>query len=313
MLRFFPFGDRFEAGMGARALGAGEALIDLELPHYNDEILLKRGLLERFPGEYYRGGPDLRAAQWEVLELVLEDLATHYPEHFTIERRGKVVFWHNKLLDELHTFTYGDEATLPLEPLDWVGRQMQEDLVLVSADADAAFVGGQLCFPNGWDLPGRLGRSFMTIHERTPEATLPSVHAGVRLLSAMKPGKTVWRTSWNFKLTAQLDLSTKHKPAYKADFAARAPRLSAEAAGREIFVRVERQTFTRLRGSPYVLFGIHTYNSALADEAADPERAGRMLEVIRGTPEDVKRYKAIAPIESAMTAFLGATSEGRLS
>ena len=36
---------------------------------------------------------------------------------------------------------------------------------------------------------------------------MPSVHAGVRLLSAMKPGKTVWRTSWNFKLTAQLDLS----------------------------------------------------------------------------------------------------------
>ena len=312
MLRFFPFGDRFEAGMGAKALGAGEALIDLELPHYLDEILLKRGLLERFPGEYYRGGPELMAAQWEVLGLVLADLAGHYPEHFAFERRGGAAFWHNKLLNELLTFIYGDEATVPLEPLDWVGRQVQEDLVLVSADAEAAFVGGQLCFPNGWDLPDRLGSSFMDVHARTPTTTMPSVHAGVRLLSAMKPGKTVWRTSWNFKLTAQLDLSTKHKPAYRADFAARAPLLSAEAAGREIFVRVERQTFTRLRGSPYVLFGIHTYNSALADEAADPGRAGRMLGVIRGTPEDVKRYKAITPIESALTAFLEAASEGRL-
>lgn len=294
--------------MGAKALRAGDALIDLEPPHYGDEIALKRSLLERFPGEYYRGGPQLLGAQWEVLELVLEDLTGHYPEHFRLERRDAVVAWRNNLLDETHTFTYGDEATLPLEPLDWVGRQVQEDLVLVNADPDAAFVGGQLCFPNGWDLPDRLGKSFMDVHARTPQTTMPSVNAGVRLLSAMKPGKTVWRTSWNFKLTDQLDLSTKHKPAYKADFAARAPLLSAEAAGREIYVRVERQTFTRLRWSSHVLFGIHTYNSSLADEAADPERAGRILSVVRGTPEDVKRYKAISPIESAMTGFLEAAS-----
>ncbi len=261
-------------------------------------------MLEQFPNEYYRGGPELLAAQWEVLGLVLNDLAEHYPEHFGLERRGEVVVWRNSLLHETQTFTYGDSATLPLEPLDWAGRQVQEDLVLVSADAEAAFVGGQLCFPNGWDLPDRLGKSFMTIHERTPQTTMPSVHAGVRLLSAMKPGKTVWRTSWNFKLTDQLDLSTKHKPAYKADFAARAPRLTPEAAGREVFVRVERQTFTRLRGSPHALFGIHTYNSRLADEAANSERAERILTVVRGSPEDVKRYKAISPIEAALTAFL---------
>ncbi len=294
--------------MGAKALRASDALIDLELPHYKDEIALKRNLLEQLPGEYYRGGPQLLTAQWEILELVLKDLADHYPEHFGLERRGEVVSWRNNLLDELHTFTYGDEATLPLEPLDWVGRQVQDDLVLVSADSDAVFVGGQLCFPNGWDLPDRLGKSFMNVHARAPQTTLPSVHAGVRLLSAVKPGKTVWRTSWNFKLTAQLDLSVKHKPAYKADFAVRAPRWSAEAAGREVHLRVERQTFTRLRRSGHVLFGIHTYNSSLADEAADSERARQILKVIRETPEDVKRYKAISPIKSAMTGFLEAAS-----
>ncbi len=176
--------------------------------------------------------------------------------------------------------------------------------MLVSADADAAFVGGQLCFPNGWAIADRLGRSFMTIHERTPVTTMPSVHAGTRLLSAMKPGKTLWRVSWNFKLTDQLDLSTKHKPPYKTDFAARAPLLTPEDAGREIFIRIERQTFTRLKSSPFVLFGVHTYNSRLETEAADLERARRILNVIRGAPEDVKRYKAITPIEGVMTTFL---------
>ena len=290
--------------MGGRSLGAGEALIDVELPHYAPEVALKRALLHDYPDEYFSGGPETLAAQWAVVALLLTDLARHYPEKFALEQRGHTWHWHNLLLDERQTFCWGDAASLPLEPLDWVGRQVQEDLVLVAADTEGTFVAGQLCFPNGWDIAGRLGQQFMAVHARTPGTTMPSVSAGARLLSTMKPGKTIWRLSWNFKLTDQLDLSTKHKQHYKADFALRAPELTPEAAGREVFIRIERQTFTRLRGVPYVLFGIHTYNSRLADEAADPTRARRLLQVIRGAPDDVKDYKAITPIEAAMTAFL---------
>lgn len=308
MLRFFPFGDSFEVGMGARALSSDEPLCDLEPDHYRAEVVLKRRLLTEFPHEYFSGGAHTFEAQWEVLGLVLTDLARHHPD-FSLERDGPHWSWHNTLLGEHQSFRFGDATSLPLEPLDWVGRQVQEDLVLVGADEGGAFVGGQLCFPNGWAIADRLGRSFGEIHERTPQPTMPSVHAGARLLRGMKAGKTLWRTSWNFKLTDQLDLSTKHKPRYKADFAARAPQLTAETAGQEIFIRVERQTFTRLYTTPHVLFGIHTYNSRLAAEAADPERARRILGVVRAAPEEVKRYKAITPIEAALTAYL----EARLS
>ena len=303
-LRFFPFGETFEAGMGGRTLLKDEALIDIDLPHYAAEVVLKRKLLAASPHDYFSGGVSLLDAQWGVLELVLTDLSEHYPERFKLERRGREWRWHNLLLGEEQVFVWGDAASLPLEPLDWAGRQIQEDLVLVSADTDAAFVGGQLCFPNGWAITDRLGRSFADIHERTPTTTMPSVHAGTRLLSTMKPGKTLWRMSWNFKLTDQLDLSTKHKPRYKADFALRASLLTPDTAGREIFIRVERQTLSRLSNSPFVLFGIHTYNSRLETEATDPERARRIMAVVRGAPEDVKRYKAITPIEGAMVAFL---------
>jgi dimethylamine monooxygenase subunit A len=138
---------------------------------------------------------------------------------------------------------------LPFEPLDWIGRQVQEDLVLLSSDTSATFVGGQLCFANGWAIDDRVGKSFLEIHSHTPGATMPSVHTGARFLATLKPGRTYWRMSWNFKLTDQLDMTTKHKAAYKTDFARRAPRLTIADVGESVFIRIERQTFTRLHPS----------------------------------------------------------------
>ena len=304
MLRFFPFGEHFEPGMAGRSLSDAEPLIDVDLPSYASETALKRELLGAAQRDYFLAPPELDSAQWEVLELVCNDLARRQPDCFALERSGDAWRWENRLLGEALAFTFGDASSLPLPPLDWIGRQVQEDLVLVRADAEGTLVGGQLCFPNGWSLPERAGKSYLAIHRRTPGSTLLGVHAGGRLLQSLKPQRTFCRIGFNFKLSSQLDLSTKHLPAYLAHAAARAPQLDAEGVGRELFIRIERQTFTRLTRSAHVLFGIHTYLSALEVEAQDPERARRILQVLKEAPDDVKRYKAIAPIEAAFFAYL---------
>ncbi|WP_407571692.1 heme-dependent oxidative N-demethylase family protein [Deinococcus altitudinis] len=310
MLKLFPFGEAFDASMGGQVLRGDDSVFDLDLPHYLPEVRLKRRLLEDDHRYYFRGGAQTMQAQWEVLELVLRDLAVSAPEHFSLSQDGDRWNWHNRLLNERLTFRFGDGEGLPQEPLDWAGRQIQEDLVLMSADERSVFVGGQLCFANGWALDDRLGKSFAEIHTRTPQTTLPSVDAGQRLMGVLKAGRTVWRSSWNFKMTDELDLTTRHKARYKADFAARAPLLDAATVGPAVFVRIERQTFTRLPRSGLVLFGVHTYNSSLETEAQDPDRARRLVAVLRGTPEDVRLYKAITPIEGPMFAFLAARAAG---
>ncbi|WP_425144870.1 heme-dependent oxidative N-demethylase family protein [Deinococcus sp.] len=310
MLRFFPFGEAFDGSMGGQVLRPGEGLFDLEPEHYQGEVALKRQLLTRDHRYYYRGGPDTLEAQWEVLRLVLEDLAAVHPQAVELHRRGDLWTWRNTLLELEQTFEFGNPETLPLEPLDWAGRQLQEDLVLLGESTLAPVVGGQVCFANGWALDDRLHKSFADIHTRTPSSTMPSVRAGERLMGTLREGRSVWRTSWNFKLTGALDLTTQHKAAYKADFAARAPLLTAQTIGAALFIRIERQTFARLPLSGMTLFGIHTYNSRLDAEAADPERARRILAVLRGTPDDVKVYKAITPIEAPLLAYLEARSRG---
>jgi hypothetical protein len=149
-----------------------------------------------------------------------------------------------------------------------------------------------------------MGKGFLDIHLPTPQTTMPSVHAGLRLLGSLKAGKTIWRMNWNFKYTDELDLSTRHRPRYEAFLAARAPLLTSHTIGHELFLRVERQTLTRLPGSMIVLFGIHTYISRLEDEAADPWRARRMLDVLRTAPWDVKDYKNISLIQPVLTVYL---------
>ena len=53
---------------------------------------------------------------------------------FQLDKKGADWHWRNLLLDEEQQFRYGDADSLPYEPLDWAGRQVQEDLVLVSPE-----------------------------------------------------------------------------------------------------------------------------------------------------------------------------------
>jgi hypothetical protein len=306
VLRHFPFEGAFDAGMGMRVLKPHEPLCEVDLARYEKEIALKRQLLAEAHSYYFHGGDATLTAQWDVLELVAANLAQNYPQHFQLERDGDAWRWRNAFLGTTTSFQFGDSSTLPCEPIDWIGRQVQEDLVLLSGDASATFVGGQLCFANGWAISDKLGKPFLEVHQRTPRTTMPSVESGAHFLETLKQGRSFWRMSWNFKISDQMDMTTKHKPAYKAEFARRAPQLTAAEVGDAVFIRIERQTFSRLPRSQGLLFGIHTYNSSVADEATDPSRARSILAVLRGAPPDVKDYKAITPIETALVSFLEA-------
>lgn len=305
MVPYFPFREQFDATMGARPYTSHDRLIEVD-DQYHAEIQLKKTLLERDHAFYYRTQEITRTAQWEVLERVLDDMARSAPEHFQLNKRGNEWTWHNGLLGEVTQFHIGDHTSLPYEPLDWVGRQVQEDLVLLSADAEARLVGGQLCFPNGWSLSSKWDQSLLAVHTRpmTLDKIEPSIKAANMLMQRMRPDRPVWRASWNFKLVNDLEMSDRERPRIKADFAERAPTLTSETIGAQVWLRIERQTFLKLPQSGQTLFVIHTYQSRLDTEASDPNRARLMLATLRSTPRDMRNYKAITPIEDALFAYL---------
>ena len=107
---------------------APDCLIEVDPAAYVAELALKDDILGSDFGYYYRALPGTEDMQWETLELLLPNMARYYPRWFALETDGTRWRWTNRLLRTETAFTLGLSATLPLPPLDWVSRQVQEDL-----------------------------------------------------------------------------------------------------------------------------------------------------------------------------------------
>lgn len=302
MLPYFPFGDRFNDKMGTTPLGDGEGRVEVDWS-YADDIALKRALLVETPNYYFQAQSNTEAAQWEVLELLLNNLCRANSGRFFLEKTGDHWRWRSGLLNEETAFMFGRSETLPLAPLDWVGRQVQEDLLLLDG-SPPALVAGQLCFANDWSLGEKLGLPFAAIHAPVGDSVAPMLRAAETLLERLPANRPVARFNWSFKLSDELDQSARHAPRLKAELARVAPELTPESTGDRLFVRVERQTLSRLSRSGAVLFTVRTFQNRLAAEAADPARAARMLDVLRTAPGGLLDYKSITPFLEPLLAYL---------
>ena len=104
------------------------------------------------------------------------------------------------------------------------------------------------------------------------------------LLSRLKPERPVWRVNWALRPTPRLDLTSRHSPWVE--------RLKAGRGLDDCWLRLERQTLSRLPRSGAVLFTIHTYQERVA--ALTPEQRELAAAVVRSTPAAMRAYKGIA-------------------
>lgn len=157
-----------EAGSwGAAIMNAG--------PDYEDFIAERAAVLARHPGILITA-PHMRPAEWDAFRYVMRRLAAEYPAGFTLAEDGPRWQWANHRLGIRQDLVLGDDASLPCGPLEYAGRQVVEDLVLLDArdghlHADADLV----LFASGWSFPFVAGMSFAEIHGPVPRANADGV------------------------------------------------------------------------------------------------------------------------------------------
>ena len=312
MFPYFPFSsDEYKMTMGVQALG-NHPLIEIDLDHYSAELALKKELLSSHYTDYFRAARGSEQMQEEVLEMLLPILARDYPQHFSLVREGDRWHWQNTLLGSEETLQLGTNFSLPLPPLDWLGRQVQEDLLILDGAEDMPLLAGQLCFPNSWSLEDKMGKPFLAIHHEVPLFAERIGRSSNLLLERLKPGRAVWRVNWSIKSSPQLNhlVRLSQQTQYSSDKlpTASAPDLTPENIGERCYLRIERQTLSRLSRTHSILFTIHTYQRSLATITANAEHTRRMATVLHSTPAILLDYKGMTPFMDALLTYLASQS-----
>jgi len=241
-----------------------------------------------------RAEPDTMYAQNEVLDLVLEHLATVHADRYHI-RDGEVEI--------------DGEQTVPLDrtcPIETAARLVQEDLVLMRPGPEGyRLVAACLCFPSSWSLAEKFGQSMPAIHEKVPGfngARMGNVVA--RLFENLRVGQLVCRFNWSI-----YDDDNLHHPEPKQ--IAPQVRDSDDGLIAGLFLRVERQTLRRLPASGDILFTIKIHHDPLKALASHPDCAriahGLAKQLLALDPDQLV-YKGLTRHRAALAETLGRMS-----
>lgn len=297
----FPFDtDRYAYGNNARPLSPPccyQVTAD-----YMVEMAAKRKLLRECPERTFQALPDTEAMQWEALGVICRQLAAWYPDSFSLRVLGDVWTFQNHLLDETEVFTYGDSSGLPLAPLNFIGRHVQEDLILMGIrDGDLFLDAGQLAFPGNWSIAFDLGMPFLQIHEPVPIVNESGLGKRIRkFLLGLEPMMPWTRLNWSLNAGHRLDTS----PETFAEWGIHRQQVTADNAGALVHLRVEDQTILRLTEHPAILFTIHTYLMSMEDVVQIPGWGNRLQQVLLTLAEPLTIYKGIAPYREALLTYL---------
>jgi hypothetical protein len=178
-------------------------------------------------------------------------------------------------------------------PTQELGAIWEPDYVVLVRSEPQTVLGGCVCFPSGWSLPEKCGRSIWETH-----AVVPGLNGAIgaqigRFLGSLRPNQVFQRVNLGFSSSTELDQRPERKipviePGFDPD--------STE-------VRVEWQVLTAL-SEAYLLFGIRIFPLPLSVVRADPEIAQALAEFVLALPTDLSEYKRLVPARSALAEYL---------
>jgi hypothetical protein len=250
----------------------------------------------------------MMSAQWDCLELIMESFARDYPQHFALTKAGNRWHWVNRPLGVDRQFVFGDAATLPLPPLDYIGRQAQGDfIVLDQRDGDLWLEAGVATTQADWSLDFDVGMTFTEWHGPVPLAHEMNVFdRALKYLLNLRLGQPVRRLNWTTTVHPRLDTSPENYPFWGPD----RTRVTAQNAGDLVHLRVELQGLWRLPRSNAILFGIRCYLISLRELATVPKWARRMHRVLETLHPALVEYKGMARYRDAAVEWLAPYDDG---
>jgi hypothetical protein len=261
----------------------------------------KRERLDGFGTFYYRALRDSLPAQRELRERVTTHLLADHPQAFT--RSGSVV----RSLITGQTLDLDDDSTEPLLQLSYL---IEEDFILLDEVAGTARI---TAASNAYSSSGRLvasvGHDMEWAHEPVPRLTQKLGGKIDRILGSVHAASPCERFNW--QLTPMATVFFPHDNPHAANAAAMHDvveelRRDPARAGELLWIRVERQTLSRLPESNAVAFSIHTYSDPLSCVQSDVDSVRAMLALLNNYSDERWKYSEMDIVREPLMIWLKA-------
>ena len=266
---------------------------------YATNMREKRERLAAYPQRYYRTLPSSLRAQRELHELVVAHLLNDYPERFA--RAHSVI----KCLD---TGIEYDSCNHAVEPLLQLGNLIEEDFMLIEeVDGSSRITAASNVYSTSGRLVASVGRAIDWAHEPVPRLTDTLGRRIDRIIGSVHSATPCERFNW--QLTPLSSIFFPHDNPHAANAAAmhgiyETLRANPERAGDLLWIRVERQTLSRLPDSRAVAFSLHTYSDPLSSIQSDVESVRAILALLRGYSAERLKYSEMDIVHEPVIAWL---------
>ena len=304
----FPFPEddyRYSVNMEPHTPKGGEGsayekFLDID-EHYLSEMKERSLVLQDMPHRCL-AMEHMDLACWDMIERCMVSLAEDYPEHFVLECDGDNWIWENKLLNQKDEFVFGDSSTLPVPPMEYIGRQVQGDFALLDQrEGDLFLDAGIITCPADWSLAFDAGMNFTEWHGPVPMAHSEGIfERALKYLTAIQVGNPVRRMNWTMTVNARMDTS----PETYHEWGHERTSVTPENVAEKVFLRVELQVLDRMPRSNALMFSIRTYLMSLEDIVSNPEWAKRMHRVMKTLPEPLIDYKGLSRYHGMVVDYL---------
>ena len=263
----------------------------------------KHERLTRLRPYYYRTLPESLPAQREVRNLVIAHLLADHAGSF--ERLGSVV----RSVLTGQTLDLHDDSIEPLLQLSYL---IEEDFMLLDEGRGIPRI---TAASNAYSTSGRLaasvGHDMEWTHAPVPQLTQKLGAKINRVISTVHAATPCERFNW--QVTPMASVFFPHTDPHAVNAAAM-HRVADELrddparAGELLWIRVERQTLSRLPDSNAVAFSLHTYSDPLSSIGSDPESVRAILALLRDYTAERWKYSEMDIVREPLLLWLEAAA-----
>lgn len=286
----------------------GRHICDLGGAEYLTIMAERRAVLDADPSRV-KVLPGMELACWDLLLYYLRDLALSYPAVVHLDEGvagdPDAFHWRNDLLGTDQAFVLGDRSTLPCGPLEFLAREVPDDLLLVrERDGKLHFDAGAVTFAAAWSVSFDVGMDMYEIHGPVPRMNGSGMTARAEQFLRRVPAEQVFRrVNWNIAAspTRKYDIALESLPEWGRDMAEAVRRGDAIE---NCQFRIELEHFIRLPMTGAVTFNIRTFMASLAEVREYPAYAAQLATILEELPEDLGTYKGFIDLIPDMVAFL---------